>query len=180
MTAELLRHVDALVSEFAAEHDAMDRVGRRVDCAPDEHDALVETFDAFGVVGEAGVRLRDDDNRVLLARYESADGWIDLGDGRRPGESYRECAVRGVREATGLDPGIDDLVQAHLLYMNGPTDQPPVPNPYVVSEGRPATRDAGAGDVRADEGVADLRWAETVPESLLCDEPAELALPDFS
>ncbi|PSQ36521.1 hypothetical protein BRD05_02875 [Halobacteriales archaeon QS_9_70_65] len=59
-------------------------------------------------------------------------------------------------------------------------DRLPVPNPYVVFEGRPATRDAGAGDVRADEGVADLRWAETVPESLLCDESAELALPDFS
>ncbi|PSP80440.1 hypothetical protein BRC88_07005 [Halobacteriales archaeon QS_4_69_225] len=180
MTAELLRHVDALVSEFAAEHDAMDRVGRRVDCAPDEYDALVETFEALGVVGGAGVQVRDDDGRVLLARYEGADGWVDPGDGRRPGESYRECAVRGVREATGLDPEIDDLAQVHLLYIDGPTDRPPVPNPYVVFEGRPARRDAGAGDVRADEGVADLRWAETVPESLLCDELAELALPDFS
>ena len=178
VSAELLRHVNALVADFAAEYGAVDLVGRRVDCAPDEYDALVETFDAFGVVGGAGVRVRDDDGRVLLARYENADGWVDPGDGRRPGESYRECAVRGVREATGLDPEIDDLVQVHLLYMDDPTDRPPVPNPYVVFEGRPARRDAGAGDLRPGEGVADLQWAEAIPESLLYNELAELALPD--
>ena len=178
MSAELLRHVNALIADFAAEYGEVDLVGRRVDCAPDEYDALVEAFEAFGVVGGAGVRVRDDDGRVLLARYENADGWVDPGDGRRPGESYRECAVRGVREATDLGPEIDDLVQVHLLYMDDRIDRPPVPNPYVVFEGRPARRDAGAGDLRAGEGVADLRWAETVPESLLYDELAELALPD--
>jgi len=178
VTAELLRHVNALVADFAAEHGAVDLVGRRVDCSPEEYDALVETFDAFGVVGGAGVRLRDDEGRVLLASYESADGWVDPGDGRRPGESYRECAVRGVREATGLDPNIDDLAQVHLLYMDDPTDRLPAPNPYVVFGGRPARRRPGAPAPGTGEGVADLRWAETVPESLLYDELAELALPD--
>ena len=75
-------------------------------------------------------------------------------------------------------PGIDDLAQVHLLYMDDWTDRPPVPNPYVVFEGRPANRDAGAGDLRTGEGVTDLRWAETVPESLLYDELAELTLPN--
>ena len=124
-TAELLRHVNALVFEFAAEHGAVDLVGRRVDCAPDEYDALVETFDAFGVVDGADVRVRNDDGRVLLVRYEDAGGWVDPGDGRRPGESSCECAVRAVREATGLDPGIDDLTQVHLLYTDDPTDRLP-------------------------------------------------------
>ncbi len=176
VTADLLRHVNALVSDFAAEHGEVDLVGRRVDCSPDDYDALVEAFDAFGVVGGAGVRLRDDDGRVLLARYEGADGWVDPGDGRRPGESYRECAARGVREATGLEPAVDGLAQVHLLYMDDWTDRPPVPNPYVAFEGRPAGRDVG--DVRAGEGVADLRWTTSPPENLLYDELAELSLPE--
>ena len=176
MSAELLRHVNALVADFAAGHGAVDLVGRRVDRAPDEYDALVEAFEAFGVVGGAGVRPRDDEGRVLLARYESADGWVDPGDGRRLGESYRECAVHGVREATSLDPETDDLVQVHLLNTDDRTDRLPVPNPYVVFEGRPTRQDADAGDLRAGEDVADLRWVETVPESLLYDE---LALSDF-
>ena len=124
MSAELLRHVNALVADFAAEYGAVDLVGRRVDCALDEYDALVETFDAFGVIAGAGVRLRDDEGRVLLASYGGADGWVDLGDGRRPRESCRECAVRGIREATGLDPEIDDLVRVHLLYVDDWTDRP--------------------------------------------------------
>ena len=176
MSAELLRHVNALVADFAAEYGEVDLVGRRVDCAPDEYDALVEAFEAFGVVGGAGIRVRDDDGRVLLANYESADGWVDPGDGRRPGESYRECAVRAVREATGLESDIDGLAQAHLLYMDDWTDRDPVPNPYVSFEGRPERRETDAGDVHPGEEVADLRWSETVPENLLYDELAELSL----
>jgi len=176
VSAELLRHVNALVADFAAEHGEVDLVGRRVDCSPDEVDAVVEAFESFGVVGGAGVRVRDDDSWVLLVRYEGADGWVDPGDGRRPGESYRECAVRGVREATGIEPEIDGLAQVHLLYMDDWTDRTPVPNPYVSFEGRPANASADAGDARSGEGVEDLRWSESVPENLLYDELAELSL----
>ncbi|PSQ43281.1 hypothetical protein BRD07_02190 [Halobacteriales archaeon QS_9_68_42] len=176
VSAELLRHVNALVADFAAEHGGVDLVGLRVDCAPDEYDAVVETFESFGVVGGAGVRVRDDDGRVLLVRYEGADGWVDPGDGRRPGESYRECAVRGVREATGVKPEPDGLAQVHLLYMDDWTDRDPMPNPYVSFEGHPANASADAGHAQPGEGVEDLRWSETVPESLLYDELAELSL----
>lgn len=175
MSAELLRHVEALVSDFAAEYGEVDLVGRRVDCSPDEYDAVQENFERFDVVGGAGVRVRDDNGRVLLARYAGADGWVDPGDGRRPGESYRECAERAVHEATGVEAAIDGLAQIHLLYVDDWTDRDPVPNPYVSFEG---CLDDGTGpsDARARDGVTDVQWARSVPEDLLYEELSELSL----
>lgn len=171
MSVELLRHVNALVSEFAAEFGEVDLVGRRVDCGADDYDALVEAFETFDVVGGAGVRVRGGDGRVLLVRYEGADGWVDPGDGRRPGESYRECAERGVRETTGVETTVDGLAQIHLLYMDDWTGRDPVPNPYVSFDGR-----LRGGDPCPGEDVDDVRWADEVPEDLLYDELAELSL----
>lgn len=167
MSAELSRHVDRLLSRFAAEYGEVDLVGRRVDCEPDDYDALKETFETFGVVGGASVRIRDD-GRLLLVRYDGADGWVDPGDGRRPGESYRECARRGVRDTVGLDVRIDDLAQVHLLYMDDWTDRVPLPNPFVSFDGRPL-----AGDATPREGVVEARWFDAPPEELLYEELAE-------
>jgi ADP-ribose pyrophosphatase YjhB (NUDIX family) len=171
VSAELLRHVNALVSDFAAEFGEVDLVGRRVECAADDYDALVEAFERFDVVGGAGVRVRDGTGRVLLVRYEDADGWVDPGDGRRPGESYRECAERGVRETTGIEPVVDGLAQVHLLFMDDWTGRDPVPNPYVSFEGR-----VRRGDLRAGEGVAEVEWADELPDELLYEELGELSL----
>ncbi|QLD87939.1 NUDIX hydrolase [Natronomonas salina] len=175
MSAELLRHVNGLVSDFAAEYGAVDLVGRRVDCGPDDRDALLDAFETFGVVGGAGIRVRDGAGRTLLVRYDGADGWVDPGDGRRPGESYRECAERGVRETTGIEATVDGLAQVHLLYMDDWTDRDPIPNPYVSFEGR-LRNGCRPGEARPGDGVADLRWAEEVPAELLYDELAELSL----
>jgi ADP-ribose pyrophosphatase YjhB (NUDIX family) len=173
VVVELLRHVNGLVADFAAEYGEVDIVGRWVDCEPDAYDALLETFDSFGVVGGAGCRVRDADGRVLLARYENADGWVDPGDSRHPGESYRECAERATQEATGIEACVDDIAQVHLLYMDDWTDRDPAPNPYVSFEGTPVD-----GELRAGDGVAELRWVESTPEDLLYDELAELSLPE--
>ena len=169
--AELLQHVNALVSDLAAEFGAVDLVGRRVDCDPDDYDAVVGAFDSFGVAGGAGIRVENESGRVLLARYREASGWVDPGDGRRPEESYHECARRGLRETTGIEASIEGLAQVHLLYMDDWTARKPVPNPYVSFEGRFETGEARPGD-----DVVDLRWAGTVPENLLYEELAELPL----
>lgn len=173
MSAELHRHVNALVADLAAEHGEVDLVGRRVDCDPDARDALVETFDSFGVVGGAGVRVRDDDGRVLLVRFEGTEGWVDPGDGRLPGESHRECARRALEEVAGIGADIAGLAQVHLLYMDDWTDRQPVPNPYVCFDGRPVD---GELETTPGDDVAALRWADSVPEDLLYDELAELSL----
>lgn len=176
MSAELLRHVNALVADFAADYGEVDLVGRRVDCEAADRDAVRETFETFGVVGGAGVRVRDERGRVLLVRYRGADGWVDPGDGRRPGESFRECARRGVSEAAGVAANIEGIAQVHLLYMDDWTDRDPIPNPYVSFEGRLRDRDARPDDVHPGDGVADLRWADEPPGDLLYDELAELPL----
>lgn len=146
MSVALTRHVRALVADLAAAHGEVDLVGRRVECEPDARDAIVDGFEAFGVVGGAGVRLRDADDRVLLVRYRGADGWVEPGAARRPGESYPACARRAVREATGLEAAIDELAQVHLLHVDDRTGRDPVPNPYVVYEGVPPDGAVGTGE----------------------------------
>lgn len=175
MTAELLRHVNGLVSDLAADYGEVDLVGRRVDCEPDDYDALLEGFETFGVVGGAGIRVRDGEGRALFVRYDGTDGWVDPGDGRRPGESYFECAERGVSETTGIEAVVDGLAQVHLLYMDDWTDRDPVPNPYVSFEGHLGT-ECRPDEARQGDAVAELRWADEAPAVLLYDELAELSL----
>jgi len=167
----LLNHVNALVADLAAEHGTVDLVGRRFDCEPDEYDALVQTFETFGVVGGASIRVRDDSDRLLLVRHYGSEGWVDPGDSRRPGESYPECAVRGVRETTGIDATVDDLDQIHLLYFDDWTDRRPMPNPYVCFDGRKR-----GGSIRPGDQITEVRWAAELPEDLLYEELAELRL----
>jgi ADP-ribose pyrophosphatase YjhB (NUDIX family) len=170
VSVELLRHVNGLVSDFAAEYGEIDLVGRRIDCSIRSYDRLLEAFDAFDVVGGSGVRVIDDD-RVLLVRYEGADGWVDPGDSRRPGESYVECATRAVRAATGIDASIEGLAQIHLLYMDDPTGRDPIPNPYVSFLG---THESGTARPGVD--VVSTRWADEPPGRLLYEELAEQPL----
>jgi hypothetical protein len=131
VSIELRRHVNALVSDFAAEYGEVDLVRRRIGCDPAEHDAVVDSFESFGVVGGAGMRIVRD-GAVLLIRYERADGWIEPSAGRLPGESYTECAKRGVRQAARTEAVVEGLAQIQLVYLDDPTDRPPVPNPYVA------------------------------------------------
>lgn len=168
MSSALYHHVTALVSDFAAEYGEVDLVGRRVDCSLQEYDGLLDAFESFGVVGGAGIRIvRDGD--VLLVRYEHVDGWIDPGDGRRPGESYAECAKRGVRRATGTEATIEGLAQIQLVYLDDPTDRPPIPNPYVSFSGS-----LDGADIVPGETVTALQWAEDPPEQLAYEELSEL------
>ena len=101
----------------------------------------------------------------MLVRYEGADGWVDPGDSRRPGESYVECATRAVRAATGIDASIEGLAQIHLLYMDDPTGRDPVPNPYISFLGAPES-----GAVRPGTDVVSARWAAEPPEQVLYEE----------
>ncbi|MGM0718161.1 MAG: NUDIX domain-containing protein, partial [Halobacteriota archaeon] len=163
-------HVNALISDLVAEYGEIDLVGRRVECSYEEYDGLLDSFESFGVVGGAGVRIVRD-GRVLLVRYEHAEGWIDPGDGRRPGESYVECAKRGVEETTGLEASIDGLAQIQLVYLDDSTGRPPIPNPYVSFFGSVVDDAVSPGD----SAVA-VRWADELPAELAYDELAELRL----
>ena len=172
MSTELHRHVNALVADFAAEYGEVDLVQRRVECGLREYDALVESFDAVGVVGGAGIRIVRDDE-VLLVQYGDIDGWIDPGDGRRPGESYAKCAKRGVRRTTGIEARIDGLAQIQLVHLDDPSDRPPIPNPYVSFFGSVVSEPAPP-----DGTATAIKWTAEPPEELAYDELSELPLCD--
>ncbi len=57
----------------------------------------------------AGVLVELDD-RILLVRYGQHDFWVAPGGGARGTESLRETARREVREETGLDIEVRELM----------------------------------------------------------------------
>jgi ADP-ribose pyrophosphatase YjhB (NUDIX family) len=199
----LARHVSGLLADLAAEHGEVEVVRRRWDCEPNAYDALVETFERFGVVGGATARVRDDDGRLLLVRGadtaavsggDDANGrddpgrhggpegersggrspgaWTDPGDARRPGEGYRECARRAVREATGVDIQFDGLEAVHIHLASDWTDRPPLPDPALVFAARPRGQTA----LEPGDGVGDAGWFAELPDELLYEGLREAAL----
>ncbi len=170
MSVAVLRHVNGLLSDFAAEYGEIDLVSRRIDCSVETYDAILETFDVFGVTGGAGVRIADCE-RVLLVRYEGADSWIEPGDGRRARETYGECTTRGVRESTGVDTSIDGIEQIQLRYMDDSTGRGPISNPYVSFFGT-----YRSGTVCPRKNVASARLMDESPSELLYEELADHSL----
>ena len=167
--ARLRRHVGALLSDLAAEHGELEVVRRRWDADPASYDALAEAFEAFDVVGGATARVRDPEGRLLLVRR--ADGpWADPGDARRPGEDYRECARRAVREATGIAARLDDLTAVHIHVAEDPFDRPPLPDPALVFEATPQR--GGAPTPAPGDGVTDADWfrPDDLPADLLYED----------
>lgn len=169
-TPALWRHADRVVSELVAEYGRADCIRRRWSCDPDTYDRLRGTYDSFGVVGGAGALVTDSDDRALLVRYAGESTWSDPGTGRRPGESMAECAVRAVREGTGVTCRVTDLAQVHLLYADDGTGRKPVPRPFALFTAEHESGDPGP----VGEGVAGSRWWPTLPEDLRYEELREL------
>lgn len=107
----------------------------------------------------AGAVVRDADGRVLLVRRANEPGrglWSIPGGRVEPGESAREAAVREVREETGLDVEVGDLLLTLVI------------GPYLVDD-YAATVTGGtlrAGDDATEAGwfdVADVRGLALSP-----------------
>jgi ADP-ribose pyrophosphatase YjhB (NUDIX family) len=172
----LRRHVQALLSDLAAEHGEVDVVRRRWDADPASYDALAETVEAFDVVGGATARVRDPEGRLLLVRSE--DGWTDPGDARRPGEDYRECARRAVEGATGVDVRLEDLQEVHVHVAHDPYERPPLPDPALVFEATPRRGDSP--DPTPGDGVTEAAWFAPgeLPDELLYEDLRSSAPPE--
>lgn len=65
---------------------------------------------ANSVVPSPNVAVADDAGRLLLIRRTDNDNWALPGGGHDPGETIVDCAVREVREETGVDCEITGLV----------------------------------------------------------------------
>jgi 8-oxo-dGTP pyrophosphatase MutT (NUDIX family) len=62
------------------------------------------------MVVAASVVVTDDSGRILLLRRADSGNWALPGGGMEPGESLPACAIREVKEETGLDITISGLV----------------------------------------------------------------------
>ena len=162
----------ALVSDLTAEYGETELVGKRISCSTETYETLRSNFERFGVIGGAGIRVRSGQS-TLFVRYEGADGWVDPGTTREPGESYPECAVRGVREVAGIEATVKGLAQIQLLYLTDWTDRPPVVNPYLSFVGSQV-----GGRTCCGVGVDALAWMDESPTRLLYEEVATLPVDD--
>ena len=71
------------------------------------------------------VYLLDDEGRVLLGRKRRGMGvgkWNGFGGKIEPGETMRQCAVRELREESGITVRPEDLDLAADLYFDLPSD----------------------------------------------------------
>ena len=98
----------------------------------------------------AGAVVRDEAGRLLLVRRgrEPAAGLWSLPGGRiEPGETATEAAAREVREETGLEVHIGQLLIEALIW-----------------DGRYRVQDFAAtvtgGSLRAGDDAADVRWVD--------------------
>lgn len=76
----------------------------------------------------AGGAILDDNNRVLLQKRTDKDCWSFPGGVMDLGESFEETAVREVKEETGLEVTVQDLIGIYSKYSdeykNGDKSQP--------------------------------------------------------
>jgi 8-oxo-dGTP pyrophosphatase MutT (NUDIX family) len=64
----------------------------------------------------------DDEGRVLLVKHRhdaATQFWVPPGGGLEPGESLAACAIREVREETGLEIEIERFIAIDDAYWDG-------------------------------------------------------------
>jgi ADP-ribose pyrophosphatase YjhB (NUDIX family) len=75
-----------------------------------DHFNAVNAPKANSVVPSTTAIVTDAEGRIVLVRRKDNDLWALPGGGMELGESIEDCAVREVREETGLDVTIDSLI----------------------------------------------------------------------
>lgn len=140
--------------------------------SPADFDRLRDRFEADGA-GGAGVWLTSDD-AVLCVRHEAEAGWSDPGGKREPGESFREAALREVREEAGVDVIIEGVIEVHAVT-HVATERPPLVSPIVIFDG---TYDGGEPCPEDGDRVAEVRWFTERPDPVLYDALSEFPMPE--
>ncbi|WP_330632478.1 NUDIX hydrolase [Halocatena halophila] len=130
------------------------------------YEAIVDRFER-GCVGGAGVWVRNDDGEILLARETDRTGWGDPGGKREPGETFEETACREVREETGVECTITDLLEIHAVeHRHEAGAGEPIHSPIVIFDGEYVD-----GTVCPREGeIAAVEWFAEPPATLLYEE----------
>lgn len=117
-----------------------------------------------GWIGDAGVWVTDDEDRVLMIRHEgSPNVWGIPGGGHQPGETIEETAQREVREETGIECSITDVNFARRKTVV--SAQNPHERFYMLTVFFDAKYEEGDLSSSDDE-VLEATWFEQSPENI--------------
>ncbi|MFB6112426.1 MAG: NUDIX hydrolase [Halobacteriaceae archaeon] len=123
-----------------------------------------------GWIGDAGAWVIDEDGHALMIRHaESPDQWGVPGGGHEPGETMAETARREVREETGVDCTLTDVIYARRRTVELATDS--AQQFQMLTVIFEAQYQGGTIEISDDE-VLEARWFAEPPDSLpaLIDE----------
>jgi ADP-ribose pyrophosphatase YjhB (NUDIX family) len=117
-----------------------------------------------GWIGDAGAWVTDDDDRVLLIRHRgSPDQWGTPGGGHEPGETMEETARREVREETGVECSITDILFARhkTIVLDSDQDQ----RLHMLTVEFEAEYERGEITI-GDEDILEAEWFSELPEAV--------------
>ncbi len=121
---------------------------------------------AAGWRGDAGAWVSDEAGRVLLIRHEDAEGaWGVPGGGHEPSEAFPETAKREVREETGVDCELTDVVFARRkrVVLAGDSNR----QWFMLTVVFEADAIGVPGDPEpGDDDVAAVRWFAERPDAI--------------
>lgn len=118
-----------------------------------------------GWIGDAGVWVTDDGNRMLLIRHaDSPKEWGIPGGGHEPGETMEETASREVQEETGIECTITRVNFARrktIVLESEPTDRY-----HMLTVIFDAKYEQGETSID-DEEILEVKWFSELPDNVL-------------
>lgn len=119
----------------------------------------------------------DEDGRILLIRNYWADGWTLPAGLAKHGETLDDAARREIREETGVDPELVDVIHVYHSEVVHEERDESIESYFVVFEGR--ARGQAPGDPAElgedDDEIEAVDWFAQVPEDVYNRDLVEMA-----
>lgn len=160
---ETRKEVDQRIRRLSNEYNDFPIHEERVTNEPDYFEHGREMAKE-GWIGDAGVWVTDNADRVLLIRHQgSSDCWGTPGGGHEPGETMEETARREVLEETGTECSITGVLFARRKTIVHESD--PDQRLYMLTVEFKA--DYESGEVTIGDGdILEAKWFAEPPEAV--------------
>jgi 8-oxo-dGTP diphosphatase len=112
-----------------------------------------------GLTWAVGAVVTDDAGRVLLVRED--DQWLAPGGKVESGETHQEAVRREVREETGVEVAVGDIVAVTEVGFEHGADRVAFWFAHYTAD--PETTALAADPGRDGEGIDRVEWVEQVP-----------------
>jgi len=125
--------------------------------------ASVENRIDGGLTWGVGAIATDDSERLLLVREDGE--WVAPGGEVEDGESHEQALVREVREETGVEIVVDDLVAVTEVSFTAGSRQATFS--FANDTATPETTKLTSNPGLHDEEIESVEWVETLPAGTL-------------